>query len=169
MKEKIAVYPGSFDPITNGHLDIIQRGLTLFDKVIVTVAVNPSKNALFTIEERLEMIRESVKGISNIEIDTFEGLLIDYAAKRKACAILRGLRAMSDFEFEFQMAMMNRRLSRDIQTVFLMTGFRWFFISSSAIKEVAHFGGKIEGMVPEIVCEKLKEKFKSIKPAKCRP
>jgi len=160
MKEKIAIYPGSFDPITNGHLDIIQRGLTLFDKVIVTIAVNPSKNALFTIEERLEMIHESVKGIPNVEIDTFEGLLIDYAAKRNACAILRGLRAMSDFEFEFQMAMMNRRLNRDIQTVFLMTGFRWFFISSSAVKEVANFGGNIEGLVPEIVNKKLKEKFK---------
>ena len=156
---RIAIYPGSFDPVTNGHLDIMERGLSLFDTIIVTIMTNPSKTALFTIEERLEMLSESVRKLKGIEVDTYGGLLVDYARKRKAAAILRGMRAISDFEYEFQMALMNRRLNRHVQTVFLMTGMKWIFTSSSIIKEAARFGGNITGMVPAVVCEKLKEKF----------
>jgi pantetheine-phosphate adenylyltransferase len=156
---RVAIYPGSFDPVTNGHLDIVKRGLKLFDKIIVTILYNPGKETLFSVEERLDMLRESMKSLSHIEIDRFDGLLVDYAAKRKAQAILRGMRAVSDFEYEFQMALMNRRLNREIQTVFLMTGLRWIFTSSSIIKEAARFGGNIEGMVPPLVLEKLKIKF----------
>jgi pantetheine-phosphate adenylyltransferase len=157
--ERIAIYPGSFDPVTNGHLDIVRRGLKLFDKIIIAILQNPGKNALFTVEERLQMLRKSTKGIKNVKVDTFGGLLVDYAADQNASAILRGMRAVSDFEYEFQMALMNRRLNREIQTVFLMTGLRWIFTSSSIIKEAAHFGGNIEGMVPPVVLKKLKEKF----------
>ena len=157
--QRVAIYPGSFDPVTNGHLDIIERGLRLFDHLIVAILLNPSKTALFTVEERKEMLADSLKDFSNVEIDTFGGLLVEYAAKRNAQAILRGMRAVSDFEYEFQLALMNRRLNRDIQTVFLMTGLRWIYTSSSIIKEAARFGGKINGMVPPIVSEKLKNKF----------
>ena len=156
---KIAIYPGSFDPVTNGHLDIVKRGLKLFDKIIVTILYNPGKETLFTVDERLDMLQISMKNLSNVEIDRFDGLLVDYAAKRKADAILRGMRAVSDFEYEFQMALMNRRLNREIQTVFLMTGLRWIFTSSSIIKEAARFGGNIEGMVPSTVLKRIKEKF----------
>jgi len=156
---KVAIYPGSFDPVTNGHLDILERGLNIFDKIIVAVMHNPVKEYLFTVEERFEMLSLTLKNLKNVEIDTFGGLLVDYAAKRKAQAILRGMRAVSDFEYEFQMALMNRRLNRDIQTVFLMTGLRWIFTSSSIIKEAAQFGGNIEGMVSPSVLQKIKEKF----------
>jgi pantetheine-phosphate adenylyltransferase len=156
---RVAIYPGSFDPVTNGHLDIVKRGLKLFDKIIVTILYNPGKETLFSVEERLGMLRESMKSLAHIEIDRYDGLLVDYAAKRKAQAILRGMRAVSDFEYEFQMALMNRRLDREIQTVFLMTGLRWIFTSSSIIKEAARFGGNIEGMVPSNVLKKLKIKF----------
>ncbi|MEE9535987.1 MAG: pantetheine-phosphate adenylyltransferase [Desulfobacterales bacterium] len=156
---KVAIYPGSFDPVTNGHIDIVERGLKLFDKLIVSILYNPSKDYLFTLEERVEMLKDSMKKMKNIEIDSFDGLLVDYAASRKAQAILRGLRAMSDFEYEFQMALMNRRLNREVQTVFLMTGLRWIFTSSSIIKEAVQFGGNIEGMVPSLVQKKLMEKF----------
>lgn len=159
MDKKTAIYPGSFDPLTNGHMDIIKRGLRMFDKIIVAILHNPAKQALFTIEERMEMLKESLKGHGNIEIDSFQGLLVDYAVQKRACAILRGMRAVSDFEYEFQMALMNRRLNRDVQTVFLMTGLRWIFTSSSIIKEAARFGGNIDGMVPAIVSQKVKEKF----------
>lgn len=161
--KKTAIYPGSFDPLTNGHVDIIKRGLKLFDKIIVAILVNPSKQPLFSVEERVELIRDSMKGIPNIEIDSFGGLLIDYARKKKVSAILRGMRAVSDFENEFQMAMMNRKLNRDIQTIFLMTGLRWLFISSSTIKEVASFGGDVANMVPPCVNEKLIMKYTHIK------
>jgi len=157
--EKIAIYPGSFDPVTNGHLDILKRGLKLFDKIIVAILHNPGKESLFTMQERVAMLKESLKGLKNTEIDTFDGLLVDYAAKRKAHAILRGMRAVSDFEYEFQLALMNRRLNREIQTVFLMTGLSWIFTSSSIIKEAAQFGGNIEGMVPATVLKNLKKKF----------
>ena len=155
----IAIYPGSFDPVTNGHLDMIERGLKLFDRIIVAILINLDKDSLFSLEERTEMLEISLKRFSNIEVDTFDGLLVDYAAKRNVHAILRGLRALSDFEYEFQMAMMNRRLNREIQSVFLMTGLRWIFTSSSIIKEAAKFGGDISDMVPQLVYEKLKEKF----------
>jgi len=156
---KTAIYPGSFDPVTNGHIDIIKRGLTLFDRIIVAILHNPAKEALFSISERIEMLEISLKSVGNIEIDTFNGLLVDYAAQRRAHAILRGMRAVSDFEYEFQLALMNRRLNRHVQTVFLMTGLRWIFTSSSIIKEAAQFGGNINGMVPPVVNRKLAEKF----------
>ena len=156
---KIAVYPGTFDPITNGHCDIIRRGLKLFDGIIVAIARNGSKDPLFTVEERLEMLRETVKSLPNVEVDSFDGLLVDYVVLRGADTILRGLRAVSDFEYEFQMALMNRKLNKNVQTVFLMTGLRWIFISSSIIKEASRFGGDARGLVPEIVHERLQAKF----------
>ena len=157
--KRVAIYPGSFDPVTNGHLDIVKRGLKIFDKIIVAILYNPGKNYLFTIEERMGMLEKSMKKFSDVEIDTSGGLLVDYAAQKKACSILRGMRAVSDFEYEFQMALMNRRLNRDVQTVFLMTGLRWIFTSSSIIKEAARFGGDVSGMVPSLVNRKLKEKY----------
>ncbi len=152
--EKIAIYPGSFDPITNGHIDIAERGLKLFDKIIVAILNNPVKEFLFTVEERVEMLESSFENSPDIEVETFDGLLVDYAAKRKSTAILRGMRAVSDFEYEFQLALMNRRLNREVQTVFLMTGLRWIFTSSSIIKEAARFGGDITGIVPPLVNHK---------------
>ncbi|MBI5589051.1 MAG: pantetheine-phosphate adenylyltransferase [Deltaproteobacteria bacterium] len=156
---RTAIYPGSFDPVTNGHLDIIERGFKLFDKIIVAILHNPAKKYLFSVEERMTMLRESLKKFPDIEIEAFDGLLVDYAVQKNAQAILRGMRAVSDFEYEFQMALMNRRLNRNVQTVFLMTGLRWIFTSSSIIKEAACFGGNINGMVPALVNQKLKEKF----------
>lgn len=161
---KIAICPGSFDPVTNGHCDVVRRGLKLFDKVIVAIARNGAKDPLFTIEERLEMLRETFKDTPGVQVDSFDGLLVDYAVNCHADAILRGLRAVSDFEYEFQLALMNRKLNREIQTVFLMTGLRWIFISSSIIKEAAQFGGDTRGMVPEIVSQRLKEKFGASQP-----
>jgi pantetheine-phosphate adenylyltransferase len=157
--ERIAIYPGSFDPVTNGHLDIVERGLKLFDKIVVVILKNPKKQFLFSLAERLEMLRESLAHFPGVEVDSYGGLLMDYAVIRKAHAVLRGLRALSDFEFEFQMALMNRRLNRDVQTVFLMTGMRWIYTSSSIIKEAAQFGGDVEGMVPPLVLERLKKKY----------
>ena len=159
---KIAIYPGTFDPVTNGHIDILKRALLLFDKVVVAIAINPDKEPLFNLEERLIMLREVIEDIPNAEVDAFKGLLVDYARKRNACALVRGLRAVSDFEYEFQMALMNRRLNGNIQTFFLMTDLRWIFTSSSIIKEAAQFGGDVRDMVPEIVNQKLKEKFAKI-------
>lgn len=163
MKRKIAIYPGSFDPPTNGHMDIIKRGLKLFDGIIVAILHNPSKESLFSLEERIDMLKEILKDHSNVEVDSSEGLLVDYAIKRDAHVILRGMRAVSDFEYEFQMALMNRSLNRKVQTIFLMTGLRWIFISSSIIKEAASFGGDIKDMVPPVVYKKLKEKYDSLK------
>ena len=154
-----AIYAGSFDPVTNGHMEIIRRGLELFDKLIVAVALNPGKAPLFTVEERLEMIREASEHHPRVHVDAFEGLLVDYAARNHVNVLIRGLRALSDFEYEFQLALMNRRLNREIDTIFLMTGFRWFYVSSRIIKEAASFGGTVEGLVPPIVSERLKQKF----------
>ncbi len=156
---KLAIYPGSFDPVTNGHLDILKRGLKLFDRVVVAILVNPAKKCLFTVDERVEMLEECLKDMPNAEVDTFGGLLVDYAEKKQADALLRGMRAVSDFEYEFQLALMNRKLNREIQSVFLMTGLRWIFTSSSIIKEAALFGGDINGMVPDIVKKALKVKM----------
>lgn len=156
---QLAIYPGSFDPVTNGHLDIIERGLKLFDRIIVAVLHNISKKPLFTVEERVELLNESLKGMPNVEVDSFSGLLVDYAVEKNAGAVLRGMRAVSDFEHEFQMALMNRRLNRKIETVFLMTGLRWIFTSSSIIKEAGSFGGDIKDLVPPMVYEQLQEKF----------
>ena len=159
MSGNIAVYPGTFDPITNGHLSIVNRALKIFDKLIIAILNNPQKEPLFSIEERISMIKDVLRSKSNIEVDVFDGLLVDYVLKKKSNVILRGIRALSDFEYEFQMALMNRKLNRDVQSVFLMTDYKWFYISSTIIKEAASFNGDISGLVPPSVCEKLKEKF----------
>jgi pantetheine-phosphate adenylyltransferase len=155
---KLAVYPGSFDPLTNGHVDIIERGTHLFDKIIVAILVNVEKSPLFSMQERVDIVREVFKGRPNVEVDTFEGLLVDYVASRKADVIVRGLRALSDFETEFQMALMNRRLSPDVETVFMMPAEQYTYISSRLIKEVFSLGGQVRGLVPEIVERRLSEK-----------
>ncbi|HBL22834.1 MAG: pantetheine-phosphate adenylyltransferase [Syntrophorhabdaceae bacterium] len=159
MKQKLAVYPGSFDPVTFGHLDILTRGLELFDKVIIAIAYNIEKKGLFTFEERKELIQQSINGNSNIIIDSFDGLLIDYVKKVDARFVIRGLRAMSDFEYEFQMASINRTLNPDMDTLFMMTSKDYFFISSRTIKEVAEFHGSVSGFVPAPVEKRLKEIF----------
>ncbi len=161
--KKIAVYPGSFDPITNGHVDIIKRGLNMFDEVIILVAYNPNKDSLFSVEERIEMIKEVTKNWDRVRVDSSPGLLVEYVKNAGANVIFRGLRALSDFEYEFQMALMNRRLDRDVETVFLMSGYKWFYTSSSIIKEAASLGGSVKGMVPEIVCKRLQQKFAELK------
>lgn len=157
--QRTAIYPGSFDPVTMGHLDIIERGLKLFDNIIVTILQNPTKKYLFSVGERVEMLEDSLGNFKNVEIAYYDGLLVEYANKRNAHAILRGMRAVSDFEYEFQMALMNRKLHREIQTVFLMTSLRWIYTSSSIIKEAVRYGGDIQDMVPPIVHDRLKEKF----------
>lgn len=159
MNEQIAIYPGTFDPITNGHISILNRALKIFDKLIIAILNNPNKAPLFSLDERISMIKKVLKEKTNIEIDYFDGLLVDYAVKKKASVIVRGLRALSDFEYEFQMALMNRKLNRDVQSIFLMTDYKWFYISSTIIKEAASLNGDISGLVPPLVCRKLKEKF----------
>jgi pantetheine-phosphate adenylyltransferase len=155
---KLAVYPGSFDPLTNGHVDIIERGTHLFDRIIVAVLVNIDKTPLFTTQERVDILQQAFKGRPNVEIDTFDGLLVDYVARRHANVIVRGLRAVSDFETEFQMALMNRRLSPEIETVFMMPAEQYTYISSRLIKEVFALGGQVRGLVPEIVESRLRDK-----------
>ena len=161
-RTKIAVYPGSFDPVTNGHIDLVQRTLQVFDRVIVAIATNPDKDdSLFSVKERLEMIREVFNGLgSRVQADSFEGLLVDYAEKVGAGVIIRGLRAVSDFEYEFQMAMMNRELRPKLETLFMMTGESYFYISSHLVKEVVSLGGDVSGLVPKNVLKRLKGKFK---------
>jgi pantetheine-phosphate adenylyltransferase len=159
MTEKIAVYPGSFDPITNGHVNLIERALQVFDKLIVAVAHNPGKTALFSVEERTEMIRIALKNDPRVTTASFQGLLVEFAVQQGAGVIVRGLRALSDFEYEFQMTLMNRKLNRKVDTMFLMTGYKWFYTSSKIIKEAASLGGSVRGLVPEIVHQRLKEKF----------
>ncbi len=165
-KKKIAVYPGSFDPLTNGHVDVIERALEIFDEVIVAVLNNPKKNGLFTPDERVEMIRECFEDQPHITADAFDGLLVDYARMKGAVAVIRGMRAISDFESEFQMALMNRKLYKDVQSVFLMTGLRWIFTSSSIIKEAAQFGGDVSDMVPGPINRRLIKKFPLLKAEK---
>jgi len=155
----ITIYPGTFDPITNGHVDIIIRSLRMFDRIIIAIAVNSKKTPLFSLEERTDLIQKCFAANDRVEVDTTSGLIVDYAMHKKACAIVRGLRAVSDFDYELQLALMNRKLERRVETVFLMTGFRWIFISSSIIKDAARHGGDISGMVPACVQKALKEKF----------
>lgn len=154
-----AIYPGSFDPLTNGHLSLIQRGLKMFDSLVVAIAVNPKKTPLFSVEERRELIKEALGNDPRIEVADFQGLLVDFAKARGINVVLRGLRAVSDFEFEFQLANMNRRLSPELETVFMMTGEDYFYISSNLVREVASFGGNVEGTVPPNVLEKLKARY----------
>lgn len=160
MKKNIVVYPGTFDPITNGHLDIIERASCLFDRVIVTIALNTNKEPLFSKEERKEMISGVTKRFKNVEIDSFDGLLVNYAKKKKATAIIRGLRALSDFEYEFQMSLTNRKLAPKINTVFLMPNENFSYLNSSLVKELAKFKGKVNCFVPDSVRKRLEEKFK---------
>ncbi len=156
---KVAIYPGSFDPITNGHLDLIERGLKIFDQIIVAIAINPVKQPLFTIDERVEMIRQVLSDHPRVKIDHFTGLLVDFVRRQETNVILRGLRAVSDFDYEFQLALMNRRLAPEIETMFLMTSLKWVFLSSSILKEAVSLGGVIQDIVPPIVFQKLREKF----------
>ena len=155
-----AVYPGSFDPITNGHLDVIKRGTKVFDKVIVAVGDNPAKKALFTKEERVDMIREVTRAFKNVEVDGFDGLVVDYVHKRKATVILRGIRTISDSEYEYQMALTNRTFAADVETVFVMAHEEYSFVSSRFIKEAASMGGDVSSFLPKEVEKKLKAKFK---------
>ncbi|MBI2350746.1 MAG: pantetheine-phosphate adenylyltransferase [Deltaproteobacteria bacterium] len=161
-RTKIAVYPGSFDPITNGHIDLVERTLRVFNRVIVAIATNPDKDdSLFSVNERLEMIQQVFRAQGKrVQADSFEGLLVDYAEKVGAGVIIRGLRAVSDFEYEFQMAMMNRELRPKLETLFMMTGESYFYISSRLVKEVVSLGGDVSALVPKIVLKKLGEKFK---------
>ncbi len=162
---RIAVYPGSFDPITNGHIDIIARGLEIFDGVIVAIASNTQKKTLFSVEERVEIAKIALQDMPDVVVENFSGLLVDYVQKTNASVILRGLRATSDFEYEFQMAHMNKSLNKRLDTLFMMTGRDYFFISSRTVKEVASLGGDVNGLVPGIVAERLGKKFK-IRPSK---
>jgi pantetheine-phosphate adenylyltransferase len=154
----LAIYPGSFDPLTNGHVDIIERGARIFDRIIVAVLVNAEKAPFFTTPERVEIARAVFKDRENVEVDTFDGLLVDYVARRKADVIVRGLRAISDYEFEFQMALMNRRLNATIETIFMMPAEQYTYISSRLIKEVFALGGQVHGLVPDEVEARLREK-----------
>jgi pantetheine-phosphate adenylyltransferase len=158
--ERIAIYPGSFDPITNGHVDIVQRALEMFDRVVVAIANNVRKAPLFTVEERTRHILTAVGNNPRVDVDSFEGLLVEYVRRRGARIVVRGLRALADFEYEFQLAHMNRRLGGGLDTIFLMTSEKDFYVSSSLVKEVAQFGGSVAGLVPEAVQRALEEKFR---------
>ncbi len=159
---KIAVYPGTFDPITNGHLDVIKRASEIFESVIVLVARNTAKEPLFTEDERISMVRKAVKSFRNVSVDCFSGLLVEYGKKKKVCAIVRGLRAVSDFEYEFQMALMNRKLADTITTVFLMPHEKYTYLNSSIVREIARAGGDVSEFVPPVVSRMLAGKFKKL-------
>jgi pantetheine-phosphate adenylyltransferase len=161
--KRVAVYPGSFDPLTNGHVDIIERGARIFDGIIVAILVNAEKSPLFSKEERVAIARDVFKARPNVEVDTFDGLLVEYAARRQANVIVRGLRAVSDFEVEFQMALMNRRLDPQIETVFMMPAEQYSYISSRLIKEVFSLGGSVRGLVPDSVEQRLRDKQAAVR------
>jgi len=156
----VCIYPGTFDPLTNGHLDLIYRALHIFDRVIVAIAVNPDKNPLFTVDERLEMIRAAVENNPRVITDSFEGLLVEYARNKGVHTVLRGMRAVSDFEYEYEMTFMNRKLDREIDTIFMLTGLRWLFVHSKTIKAAVKAGADVTGMVPDIVARRLNEKLR---------
>jgi len=158
MHSVVAIYPGSFDPLTNGHVDIIHRGARLFDRIVIAVLINLEKAPLFTVPERVEIAREAFAGHANVEVDTFDGLLVDYARRRGAAVIVKGLRAVSDFEFEMQMALMNRKLNPEVETVFMMPTQPYTYVSSRLVKEVVALGGPVNGLVPESVERRLREK-----------
>jgi len=155
----LAVFPGSFDPITNGHLDIVDRGLAVFDRVRMAILMNPEKQPLFTVEERVAIIREAYRGNPRVDVDTFSGLLVDYAERAGASVIIRGIRAISDFEYEFQMALMNRRLNPQIETVFMMPAESYSYVSSRLVKEVFQLGGRVSDLVPPVVEKRLRDKY----------
>lgn len=163
MKKITAVYPGTFDPVTNGHLDIIERACELFDTVIVSIAVNPNKKPLFSEKERIDMIRKVTSHLNNVEVDTFKGLLVKNAENKKAGVIIRGLRAISDFEYEFQMSLTNKKLNPDINTVFLMPNEKYSFLSSSLVRELASYDANVKEFLPEYVLNKIKAKFRKKK------
>jgi pantetheine-phosphate adenylyltransferase len=170
VKQKsIAVFPGSFDPITNGHLDIVSRALSIFGEIVMAILVNPDKKPLFTVEERVEIIRESFKDEKRVRVDTFSGLLVDYAERIGASVIVRGLRAISDFEYEFQMALMNRRLDPKMETVFMMPAESYSYVSSRLVKEVFQLGGRVSDLVPAVVERRLREKCRTVAPSRGRP
>jgi pantetheine-phosphate adenylyltransferase len=154
-----ALYPGTFDPPTNGHLDLIERGAKLFDRLIVAILNNPGKDPLFTVEERVEMLKESTAALKNVSVATFDGLMVEFARKQGAKAVLRGIRAISDYEYEFQMALMNRRLAPEIETVFLQPAGRYSFVSSRMLKDVVSFGGDVSGLVPPNVLKRLRNRI----------
>jgi pantetheine-phosphate adenylyltransferase len=158
MKTSVAIYPGSFDPVTNGHLDLIERGEKMFDRLIVAVLKNTEKEPMFSVPERVEMLREVTRQWDSVEIDVFEGLLVDYARKRGAAVILRGIRAVSDYEYELQMALMNRKLEPRLETVFMMPGETYSYLSAKVVREIAHFGGPLAGLVPPTVEQRLRAK-----------
>jgi pantetheine-phosphate adenylyltransferase len=153
-----AIYPGSFDPLTNGHLDLIDRAAKIFDHLVVAILRNSSKNPLFTVEERVAMLTEGTAEFENVSVSTFDGLLVDFAREQRAHAVVRGIRAISDYEYEFQMALMNRRLSPDVETIFLMPDAKYSFVSSRLVKEVFRLGGSVDGLVPKFVVERMKDK-----------
>lgn len=161
-EQVIAIYPGSFDPLTNGHVDIIERGARLFDRIIISILVNLEKRPLFSVNERVEICREAFKAHSNVEVDTFDGLLVDYVRRKRAKVIVRGLRAISDFEYELQMALMNRRLNNDVETVFMMPAEPYTYVSSRLVKEVVALGGSVEGLVPAGVEARLRAKHLAV-------
>jgi pantetheine-phosphate adenylyltransferase len=158
MKTSVAIYPGSFDPVTNGHLDLIERGEKMFDRLIVAVLKNAEKEPLFSVPERVEMLREVTQQWASVEIDVFQGLLVDYARKRGAAVILRGIRAISDYEYELQMALMNRKLEPRLETVFMLPSETYSYLSAKLVREIAHFGGPLSGLVPAIVEQRLRAK-----------
>ncbi|HVT97866.1 MAG TPA: pantetheine-phosphate adenylyltransferase [Acidobacteriaceae bacterium] len=156
-----AIYPGSFDPVTNGHLDLIARAASIFDHLVVAILRNSTKNPLFTVEERVAMLSEGTAEFGNVSVSTFDGLLVDFAREQRAHAVVRGIRAISDYEYEFQMALMNRRLSPDVETIFLMPDAKYSFVSSRLVKEVFRLGGSVEGLVPKFVIERMKDKSRT--------
>ncbi len=169
MKPVIAIYPGSFDPLTNGHLDLIERGAKIFDELIVAILRNPEKEALFSLEERRDMIRAMTRELKNVRVDSFDGLMVDYALKVGATAVLRGIRAISDYEYELQMALMNRKLEPRLETVFMMPAETYSYLSSRLVRQVAMLGGSVRGLVPEMVEQKLREKLGPAQAAQSKP